>query len=104
MRLCLALLSLAACASSPAPSFLGAARDRVTLDGIDFTVFHAGTRAEVVRLGYLPRARRAGVPDLMARAAERVSGCRVIDGSMVTALPGDTGEARFDLDCRNLGG
>lgn len=82
---------------------MGAARDRITLDGIDFTVFHTGSQAEVVRLGYLSRAHRAGVPALMATAAQQVTGCRVIDGSMTTGLPGDTGEARFDLACRDAG-
>jgi len=91
-------LLLAACAS-PAPQFFGAARHDITLSGIDFVVFHKGDRAEVIRLGYLSRPARAAVPALMMEAAERTTGCRVVPGSAVTGLPGDTGEARMDLDC-----
>lgn len=91
-------LLLAACAS-PAPQFFGAARHDITLSGIDFVVFHKDDRAEVIRLGYLSRAARAPVPALMVEAAERTTGCRVIPGSAVTGLPGDTGEARMELEC-----
>lgn len=99
MRLLFSLLFLAAC-GSPAPQFFGAARHEVTRGGIDFIVFHKGSRAEVVRMGYLTRARRAVVPRLMEEAVESTTGCRVIPNSMRTGIPGDTGEARFDLDCR----
>jgi len=91
-------LVLAGCAT-PAPQFMGATRSEVRLGGIDFVVFHDRDRAEVVRLGYLTRAQRAPVPALMVAAAERASGCHVVPGSMVTGLPGDTGEARFRLAC-----
>ncbi|MFM2356813.1 MAG: hypothetical protein RLZZ528_2549 [Pseudomonadota bacterium] len=94
-----ALLLASACAS-PAPEFFGAARQEVRLNGIDFVVLHKGDRAEVVRLGYLSRPERAGVQSLMVKAAEGATGCTVRPGSFVTALPGDTGEARMDLDCR----
>lgn len=97
------LALLAACGASPAPQFFGAERSDITLDGYDFAVFQKGTYAEVIRLGYLTRAERAAVPTLMAEAAERVSGCRVIGparGRMRSpSLPGDSGEARFELDC-----
>lgn len=93
------LLVLAACGASPAPQFFGAARHEITLGGIDFVVFHKDTRAEVVRLGYLTRRDRLPVPELMAQAVEQTTGCRVIPGSMITGLPGDTGEARFRLNC-----
>lgn len=95
------LLFLAACGASPAPQFFGATRHEVTMGGVDFVVFHKDERAEVVRLGYLTRARRAAVPELMVAATEKATGCRVIPGSMVTGLPGDTGEARFRLTCRS---
>jgi hypothetical protein len=98
MRSLVALLFIAACAS-PAPQFFGATRHEMTLGGIDFVVFSKGSRAEVVRMGYLSRAERAPVPGLMVQAAEQTTGCRVVPGSMVTGLPGDTGEARFDLNC-----
>jgi len=91
-------LLLAACAS-PAPQFFGAARHDITLSGIDFVVFHKGDRAEVIRMGYLARPARAAVPALMLEAAERTTGCRVVPGSAVTGLPGDTGEMRLKLDC-----
>lgn len=96
------LCILAACAS-PAPQFMGAARHEVTLDGIDFVVFVSGDRAEVIRMGYLGRAERARVPALMQRAAEQVSGCQVVGPlkgpARSPSLPGDSGEARFQLDC-----
>lgn len=93
------LLLLAACGASPAPQFFGAARHEITLRGINFVVFHKDDMAEVVRMGYLTRAARAPVPALMAEAAERTTGCHVVEGSMATGLPGDTGEARFRLTC-----
>ncbi|MFP1643946.1 YajG family lipoprotein [Pontitalea aquivivens] len=95
-------LMLAACAS-PAPQFFGAARHDVVLEGYRFTVFLKDDRAEVIRHGYLTRARRDAVPALMIRAAEQVSGCHVAGPAggrfRSPSLPGDTGEARFDLDC-----
>lgn len=93
-----ALLLLAACAS-PAPDFFGAARHEVSRGGIDFVVYQRADEVEVVRMGYLRRAARAPVPRLMAEAAAEATGCRVIPGSMRTKIPGDTGVARFDLDC-----
>lgn len=92
------LLLLAACAT-PAPDFFGAARHDVTRDGIDFVVYQRADEVEVVRMGYLARAARAPVPRLMEEAAADATGCRVIPGSMRTKIPGDTGVARFDLDC-----
>jgi len=99
MRASLCLLSLLAACASPAPQFFGANRQELREGGIDFVVYWTTGRAEVVRMGYLARADRSAVPALMIRAAERASGCRAIPGSVITGLPGDTGEARFDLDC-----
>ena len=92
------LLLLCACAS-PAPGFIGAVRHDVTLDGIRFAVFHKGAEAEVIRLSYLSRAARAPVPELMMQAAAQATGCRPVPGSLVTRIPGDTGEARVTLRC-----
>ncbi|MBW6506535.1 MAG: hypothetical protein K0B00_07295 [Rhodobacteraceae bacterium] len=94
----LAMVLVAACAS-PAPEFFGATRHEITLDGIRFVVLHKGNAAEVIRMGYLARADRAAVPALMLRAVEQTTGCRVLPGSIVTGLPGDTGEARMRLAC-----
>lgn len=99
MKHLIPLLVLTACGASPAPQFFGATRHEVTLGGINFVVFQKDDRAEVVRLGYLTRAERAKVPDLMILAVEQTTGCRVVTGSVVTGLPGDTGEARVRLDC-----
>ena len=99
MRALICLLFIAACGASPAPQYFGATRSEVVKGGITFVVFHKDNRAEVVRLGYLTRRERAAVPDLMVEAAEQATGCRVLPGSMVTGLPGDTGEARFRLSC-----
>ncbi|WP_284162657.1 hypothetical protein [Frigidibacter sp. SD6-1] len=92
-------LFLAACGASPAPQFFGATRHEVTKGGIDFVIFQKDSYAEVVRLGYLTRAERAPVPQLMEEVVEQATGCRVVPGSMVTGLPGDTGEAKFRLSC-----
>lgn len=93
------LLLLAACGAQPAPQFFGATRHDITLGGIDFVVFRKDDRAEVIRMGYLTLAERAPVPQLMEEAVRRTTGCTPVPGSMVTGLPGDTGEARFRLDC-----
>lgn len=94
----LPLLSLASCAS-PAPQFLGAERHDMKLDGIRFAVFVDGNEAEVIRLGYLSARDRARVPELMMRAAAQASGCAVVPHSLLTRIPGDTGEARVSLGC-----
>ena len=92
--------ALTACGASPAPEFFGAERHEITLSGIDFVVLRKGDRAEVVRLGYLGSHARDPVPQLMEEAVLRTTGCPVRPGSKITGLPGDTGEARFELDCR----
>lgn len=92
------ILLLSACAS-PAPGFMGAQRHDVTLDGIRFAVFQRESEAEVIRLGYLTRKARAEVPGLMMQAAAQATGCTAIPNSMVTKIPGDTGEARISLRC-----
>ncbi|MFD2174478.1 hypothetical protein [Rhodobacter lacus] len=103
VHLALSLALLCGCAVSPAPQFFGATRQEVALEGYRFTVFVKTGRAEVVRRGYLPRAARDRVPALMVRAAEIASGCTVIGPAggiwRAPSLPGDTGEARFELAC-----
>jgi hypothetical protein len=99
MKRLLPLLLLVACGAQPAPTFFGATRHEITLGGINFVVFHKDKYAEVVRLGYLRRAERVPVQGLMAQAAEQTTGCKVVAGSMITGLPGDTGEAKFRLTC-----
>ena len=99
MRVFLLVLTLAACGASPAPQYFGATRPEVTRGGIQLVVFHKGNEAEVVRLGYLTRAQRALVPQLMIEAIAEATSCQAIPGSIITGLPGDTGEARFDLKC-----
>ncbi|MBK4215536.1 hypothetical protein JJJ17_06315 [Paracoccus caeni] len=96
--LILPCLLLAGCATS-SPDMMGTLRKEVEVEGINFVVFHDLNEAEVIRMGYLRRHERQGVPRLMAIAAEQASGCRVIVDSMTTRLPGDTGVARFDLGC-----
>lgn len=93
------LLLLPCACVSPAPDYFGAVRSDVSRGGIDFVVFRMGDGVEVVRRGYLARPQRAAVPRLMAEAAEAATGCAVIPGSMTTKIPGDTGVARFALDC-----
>lgn len=104
MPIILLLLLLVGCGASPAPQFRGAVRHDVTLDGYRFVVFHKEDQAEVVRLGYLTPSQRDLVPALMIRAAERATGCKVAGPSAgpwkSPSLPGDTGEARFQLKCQ----
>lgn len=94
----LAFALLAACAT-PAPEYFGADRADVTVDGYRFTVYRKGDRAEVIRRDYLGLSARAEVPGLMVRAVRQATGCEPRADSMVTGLPGDTGEARFHIDC-----
>lgn len=100
----LVLVLLAGCGASPAPQFLGAKRQEISLQGYDFAVFVKDDQAEVIRLGYLSKAERQPVPALMRAAAEQASGCKVTGPATgpfrSPALPGDTGEARFQLNCR----
>lgn len=94
---------LSACGASAAPPFFGASRHDVTVQGYRFAVLVKDNHAEVIRLGYLSRAERKAVPPLMIVAAEQASGCKVTGPSTgfyrSPSLPGDTGEARFDLRC-----
>ncbi|TWI36049.1 hypothetical protein [Paracoccus sulfuroxidans] len=99
MRVVLILILFLAGCASPAPRFIGAERQDITLEGIRFAVFQQGTDAEVIRLGYLTRAQRAKVPELMEIAVMRSTGCRTVPNSLRSRIPGDTGEARFSLDC-----
>lgn len=89
---------LAGCMASPAVQMFGAVRHDITLQGIDFVVFHKGDQVEVIRMGYLGRAARRQVPALMREAVYRTTGCRV-RGAWRTGLPGDTGEARGVVTC-----
>lgn len=98
LSILLVISPIGACVS-PAPDFFGATRHDLQLEGIDFVVYRKGSEVEVVRMNYLSRAQRARVPALMRRAAEQATGCAVIPNSMRTKIPGDTGVARFDLDC-----
>lgn len=95
----LPLLFLLAACETAHPTMMGALKHEVTLDGIRFVVFQKGDQAEVLRMGYLRRAERAPIPALMEQAAAVTTGCAVIAGSMRTRIPGDTGEAMFDLNC-----
>ncbi len=96
---CLVLLFLLCACASPSPRMSGAIRHEVRLDGIDFVVFQKDDRAEVVRMTFLARPSRAGIPRLMAEAAAQATGCEIIAFSRKTLAPGDTGVAEFDLDC-----
>lgn len=98
MRYALLFVLLTGCGASPAPQFFGAERFDITLQKIDFTVFLKDEDVEVIRLGYLAKAQRAPVPQLMRDAVEQTTGCRLI-GELVPGLPGDTGEARGRVKC-----
>ncbi|HEY0212404.1 MAG TPA: hypothetical protein VGC40_02305 [Paenirhodobacter sp.] len=97
------MLMLAGCGASPAPQFFGAERHDITLQGYRFVVFQQEEAAEVIRLGYLTTRQRDAVPALMILAAEQTTGCKVLGPhkrfGRSPSLPGDTGEARFELKC-----
>lgn len=99
MRFWLCLLFLVAACDTPHPGMMGSVRHETVIDGIRFIVFQKGSEAEILRMGYLRRAERAPVHGLMVQAAQEVTGCRVIPGSLRSRIPGDTGEAMVDLDC-----
>ncbi|HEY0274852.1 MAG TPA: hypothetical protein VGC31_02085, partial [Paenirhodobacter sp.] len=96
-------LILAGCGASPAPQFFGAERHEITLEGYRFVVFEKDDSAEVIRLGYLTPRQRDPVPALMVEAAKKTTGCKVLGPrkgiGRSPSLPGDTGEARFELKC-----
>lgn len=92
---------LSGCAA--APGFGDGVHHQVIVDGYRFAVIQKGEAAEVIRLGWLSRAERDGVPARMILAAEAATGCRVIEPlrgwGRSPSLVGDTGEARFRLNC-----
>ncbi len=92
---------LSGCAA--APGFDDGVRRAVEVDGYRFSVIQKGEAAEVIRLGWLSRADRDGVPARMILAAEAATGCRVVEPlrgwGRSPSLVGDTGEARFRLNC-----
>ena len=96
---CLVLLMILSACASPAPRMAGALRHDIRLEGVDFAVFHRDDRAEVIRMSFVTRPRSRDIPRLMAEAAARTTGCEVIPFSGRALVAGDTGVARFDLDC-----
>jgi hypothetical protein len=90
-----ALLALLVGCASPSPAFFGAARNEVTVDGRRFTVFHEGSRAQVIRHGYAPAAARAEIPAQMLRAVALATGCTPVTES----FQGDSGERRGRIRC-----
>ena len=100
MRVALALLLLAACAS-PDRAYWGSDEQRVTINGRDYAVYirhdPGQTRppVQVIRLGYARRPEHAAILIAMRQAAEQASGCTLIDGSAV----GDSGVMTARLDC-----
>lgn len=95
---CLFVGLLMGCAS-PSRDMLGAMRHDVTVDGMDFAVFHAGTEAQVIRLSYSGRAERDRVPGRMLRAIGRATGCTAIPGSLTMEGGPGSAVARADLRC-----
>lgn len=99
MRYWFPILTLLAACASPHYSMMGGAKHEITLEGIRFVVFHKDSEAEVLRMGMLRRADRGKIHGLMAEAVRQTTGCQVVPGSLRSRIPGDPGEAMFDLDC-----
>lgn len=95
----LVLILLHCACASPSPRMAGAVRHGTRLQGIDFAVFHKDDMAEVIRLTFIARPVPHDLSVLMAEVAAITTGCEVIAFSGKTLVSGDTGVARFDLDC-----
>jgi hypothetical protein len=94
----LILFVLTACAS-PSPEFLGASAQAVVLDGREYRVFlrrdGAQARGQVIRMGLAGGADHRPIIAAMTAAAERVSGCAAVPGSVT----GDSGVQNLRLIC-----
>ena len=95
MRLISAFFLLAACGAQPAPEFFGATQSDVVRDGRKFTVFHTGSRVEVIRLGYVRRGEHQAVRATMIDLIPSVTGCRLVPST----ITGDSGEMRGSITC-----
>lgn len=89
------LLLLAACASSPAPEFIGAERHEVVRDGRSYVLYRRGDRVEVIRLGHAGRGEHDAIRLAMVALIGEVTGCRPRAGT----LTGDSGEIRGRIAC-----
>lgn len=94
----LLILVLMGC-STPAPGFLSAPRQDVTVDGMRFAVFARGTEAQVIRLDRARRADRALIAGRMMRAVEQATGCTPITGSLAPQGGRGSAVALLDLRC-----
>lgn len=93
-----AVALLMGCAS-PSRDMMGASRRDVTVDGMTFAVFHAGTEVQVIRLTYATRAAQRQVPERMLRAIGQGTGCTVIPASLKMEGGPGSAVARADLRC-----
>ncbi|MCE5973913.1 hypothetical protein LZA78_10505 [Sinirhodobacter sp. WL0062] len=94
---------LGGCGASPAPQFFGAARHDVMAQGLRYAVFVKGDAVEVIRLDSIGRRDHARARAGLLEAAEAATGCRIsgpLGGfARSPSLPGDSGEARYLMDC-----
>ncbi|MCT2539254.1 hypothetical protein [Sedimentimonas flavescens] len=99
----LAMVLVGGCGASPAPRFFGAARHEVMAQGLRYAVFAKGDAVEVIRLDTIKRQHHDRARAGLIEAAESVTGCRVagpLGGyARSPSLPGDSGEARYLMDC-----
>lgn len=100
MRLPVAVLAscclMTACDSPhPMSDFAAVKPTEIEVDGRRFSVRVAGTRATAVRWNFEWGAKAADVLPSAGLAIERVSGCRVVPGS----LTGDVALIEARLDC-----
>ena len=99
MRITPVLMLLLAACNTPARGFDPASRHEMTLEGFHFIVYRQGDEVQVIRTGWVPKARRDRIPPLMERAAEMATGCRAVPGSLRHQLPGDTAEGKLRVAC-----
>lgn len=95
MRVLIAFLFLAACASSPMPGMEGATKVEVAVDGRDYTVWYTDRQVEVVRHGWASPGEHQDIRADMIALIGHVTGCTLNEAS----LRGDSGEMRGSIRC-----
>ena len=95
MHRLLPLLLLLACGAQPAPEFFHAARQDISLNGRQYTVYFTDKRFEVIRLGWASPGQHQQIRAEMLTLVPAVTGCTLTPGS----ITGDSGEMRGSLRC-----
>ncbi len=95
LSLSLLLATGVAACDTPSPRFLWGERRTTVVDGRSFTVWQSNGSVEIYRTSPELLARRSDVFAAAEIAVRQLTGCQVIEGSMV----GDTALIEADIDC-----